>query len=210
MIAQVDKEQVPVVALAVNPSRKAHRLPDIAEAKRGVTINTSRRLTQSAVKKVTRDVRHMLRLDDNIEQFYSLVADDNDSNLGNGTPHFAQIRDAFNAHGIGTGYFVGFVHTPLADQPGVSGYPVTATITYTGPVGTLDAGSATLHYSLNSDPYVTATMTSTRHTHTVSANDLGRSNSGDGRVPVMESPEAAWCRPSRGSAFLFAVAGRHV
>ena len=52
----------------------------IAEAKRGVTINTSRRLTQSAVKKVIKDVRHMLRLDDNIEQFYSLVADDTDFN----------------------------------------------------------------------------------------------------------------------------------
>src|SRR6185295_19349272 len=52
----------------------------ISEAKRGVTINTSRRLTQSAVKKVTGDVRHMLRLDDNIEQFYSLVADDTDFN----------------------------------------------------------------------------------------------------------------------------------
>jgi N-glycosylase/DNA lyase len=52
----------------------------IAEAKRGITINTSRRLNQSAGKKVIRDVRHMLRLDDNIEQFYSLVADDNDFN----------------------------------------------------------------------------------------------------------------------------------
>jgi N-glycosylase/DNA lyase len=52
----------------------------IAEAKRGVTINTSRRLNQGASKKVIRDVRHMLRLDDNIEQFYSLVAEDSDFN----------------------------------------------------------------------------------------------------------------------------------
>jgi 3-methyladenine DNA glycosylase/8-oxoguanine DNA glycosylase len=52
----------------------------IAEAKRSVTINTSRRLTQSASKKVIKDVRHMLRLDDNIEQFYSLVANDTDFN----------------------------------------------------------------------------------------------------------------------------------
>ncbi len=52
----------------------------IAEAKRGVTINTSRRLPQSASKKVIKDVRHMLRLDDNIEQFYSLVANDTDFN----------------------------------------------------------------------------------------------------------------------------------
>jgi len=52
----------------------------IAEAKRGVAINTSRRLNQNAVKKVTRDVSHMLRLDDNIEQFYSMVAEDSEFN----------------------------------------------------------------------------------------------------------------------------------
>jgi 3-methyladenine DNA glycosylase/8-oxoguanine DNA glycosylase len=52
----------------------------IAETRRGVTVNTSRRLNQSGSKKVIRDIRHMLRLDDNIEQFYSLVADDNDFN----------------------------------------------------------------------------------------------------------------------------------
>src|SRR5258705_81200 len=46
----------------------------------------------------------------------TLVADDNDHNLGNGTPHFAAINAAFDAHGIGTGHFLNIAHTPLADQ----------------------------------------------------------------------------------------------
>jgi N-glycosylase/DNA lyase len=52
----------------------------IAEGRRSLIINTSRRLNQSATKKVLKDVRHMLRLDDNIEQFYRLVAEDLDFN----------------------------------------------------------------------------------------------------------------------------------
>jgi N-glycosylase/DNA lyase len=48
--------------------------------KRKLLIDTSRRLNQSETKKVVAAVRHMLRLDDNIEEFYRLVADDNDFN----------------------------------------------------------------------------------------------------------------------------------
>lgn len=47
---------------------------------RALVINTSRRLSQGAARKVTETVRHMLRLDDNIEAFYSLIAADNDFN----------------------------------------------------------------------------------------------------------------------------------
>jgi 3-methyladenine DNA glycosylase/8-oxoguanine DNA glycosylase len=47
---------------------------------RALVINTSRRLNQAAVKKVTDTVRHMLRLDDDIEAFYRMIADDNDFN----------------------------------------------------------------------------------------------------------------------------------
>lgn len=47
---------------------------------RALVINTSRRLSQGAARKVTDTVRHMLRLDDNIEAFYSLIAADNDFN----------------------------------------------------------------------------------------------------------------------------------
>src|SRR5206468_11944837 len=45
----------------------------------------------------------------------SLVADDNDGNLVNGTPHDAAIVAAFNAHGIGTGFLLEITHTPPGD-----------------------------------------------------------------------------------------------
>lgn len=43
-----------------------------------------------------------------------LVADDDDGDLGNGTPNFAAIGQAFDAHGIGTTLFLSlsFSHTP--------------------------------------------------------------------------------------------------
>jgi N-glycosylase/DNA lyase len=50
----------------------------ISATTRTLRINTSRRLSQAAVNKVVKDVRHMLRLDDNIEEFYRLLVDDND------------------------------------------------------------------------------------------------------------------------------------
>src|SRR6185295_9487294 len=55
-----------------------------------------------------------------------LIADDNDGNLANGTPHFNQIAAAFGAHGIGTGVFISIAHVPLEDQPTPSPYAVQA------------------------------------------------------------------------------------
>lgn len=52
----------------------------IRATKRALIVDSSRRLSQAATKKVVADVRHMLRLDDNIEAFYRLIADDNDFN----------------------------------------------------------------------------------------------------------------------------------
>ena len=78
-----------------------------------------------------------------------LVADDDDADLANGTPNSAAIIAAFNAHGIGTGFFIDVDHTPLADQPDAAPYPVTADVTYTGPFGALDPGAVTLRYSVN-------------------------------------------------------------
>jgi Zn-dependent metalloprotease len=91
----------------------------------------------------------------------TLIADDNDANLANGTPHFSQIVSSFNAHGIGTGFFVEFIHAPLADNTGTGNYPVTAFVQYTGPVGSLDASSPTLHYSVNGSAYFPVSMTPT-------------------------------------------------
>ena len=52
----------------------------ISSNRRGLIVTTSRRLSQAAAKKVVADVRHMLRLDDNITEFYRLLVSDNDFN----------------------------------------------------------------------------------------------------------------------------------
>jgi N-glycosylase/DNA lyase len=48
--------------------------------KRSVIIETSARLSQAAAKQVANDVRHMLRLDDDMGEFYRLLANDDDFN----------------------------------------------------------------------------------------------------------------------------------
>jgi hypothetical protein len=90
----------------------------------------------------------------------TLVADDDDADLSNGTPHDAEIVAAFNAHGIGTTAFMDISHTPLADQPGGGPYPVTATVSYTGPVGGM-AGAPALHYAYNNGPFQSVAMSPT-------------------------------------------------
>ncbi|MGH9871184.1 MAG: DNA-3-methyladenine glycosylase family protein [Pyrinomonadaceae bacterium] len=52
----------------------------ISATKRVLVINASRRLSQAATRKVVADVRHMLRLDDDIADFYRLLATDTDFN----------------------------------------------------------------------------------------------------------------------------------
>src|SRR5258705_12377879 len=52
----------------------------ISSTRRALRVNPSRRLSQAAAKKVVADVRHMLRLDDNITAFYRLLVEDNDFN----------------------------------------------------------------------------------------------------------------------------------
>ena len=52
----------------------------ISATKRALVIKTSRRLNQAATKRVVSDVRHMLRLDDNIAEFYRIIAADSDFN----------------------------------------------------------------------------------------------------------------------------------
>ena len=89
----------------------------------------------------------------------TLVADDDDADLSNGTPNLAAIVAAFNAHGIGTGFFIDITHTALTDTPDHGPFLVSATINYSGPFGALDASSPTVHYSVNGLPFETATMT---------------------------------------------------
>ncbi len=88
-----------------------------------------------------------------------LIADDDDADLSNGTPHSTAIINAFNAHGIGTGFFINAVHTAI-DDPGSDGpFPVTMTITYGGPIGGFASGK--LYYSANRLPWIAAPLQST-------------------------------------------------
>ena len=64
----LELEDAKPVTITINSTRRALR------------VNTSRRLSQAAAKKVVADVRHMLRLDDNITAFYRLLVADNDFN----------------------------------------------------------------------------------------------------------------------------------
>jgi hypothetical protein len=88
-----------------------------------------------------------------------LVADDDDANLSNGTPHFTDILNVFNNHGIGTAFFLNIAHTALDDQPSNGPYPITALVEYTGPIGALTGVS--LHYSMNGLPYDSVPMSPT-------------------------------------------------
>ena len=50
----------------------------ISEGPRAVTVRLPRSVGKRAIEKITRDVRHMLRLDDDMSQFYDSVARDSD------------------------------------------------------------------------------------------------------------------------------------
>ena len=50
----------------------------ISEGKRAVKVCVARAVGPQAIEKITRDVRHMLRLDDDMTPFYGAVADDPD------------------------------------------------------------------------------------------------------------------------------------
>ncbi|TMQ73664.1 MAG: hypothetical protein E6K81_03560 [Candidatus Eisenbacteria bacterium] len=94
----------------------------------------------------------------------TLVADDDDADLSNGTPHAAQIIAAFNAHGIGTEMFMSLAHTPLADQAGAGPYPVTAVARYQprppANFGGL-SGPPTLHVAVDSGAFQSLPMAPT-------------------------------------------------
>ena len=50
----------------------------ILDGKRAVQVNVTRAVGPKAIEKITRDVRHMLRLDDDMSRFYAVVANDPD------------------------------------------------------------------------------------------------------------------------------------
>jgi Zn-dependent metalloprotease len=61
----------------------------------------------------------------------TLIVDDDDGNLGNGTPHVVEIVQSFNLHGIGSELYYrdSFTHTPLANTTNTTDpYPVSFTL----------------------------------------------------------------------------------
>lgn len=83
----------------------------------------------------------------------TVIADDDDSDLTNGTPHIDQIVAAFNAHGIGTGFWLGIGHDNIADHPGPGPFAIRAAFTYSGPFGDLDVSRCRMHYRVNAGPW---------------------------------------------------------
>jgi len=81
----------------------------------------------------------------------TMIADDDDGNLGNGTPHSNEIIDAFNQHGMGTGLYISlsFVHTPIADtQDTLNAYAIDFHLEGIGITGG-NPDSLFVHYSLD-------------------------------------------------------------
>jgi hypothetical protein len=83
----------------------------------------------------------------------TIIADDNDNDLRNGTPHIPQILAAFAKHNV---TLSGLIHLDVAQLPdqdtGSTPYPVTTTVSYEGPVGEIDTSSLILYYAVNGDP----------------------------------------------------------
>ena len=87
----------------------------------------------------------------------TLVADDDDGNLGNGTPHSAEIVASFDAHGIGSERFFrdSFSHTPIPNTTDTTNSYTALFILEGVPLGGGEPDSVQLIYS--ADNFQTAT-----------------------------------------------------
>jgi len=94
---------------------------------------------------------------------YLFITDDDDAELGNGTPHYDAICLGATNHGFGcppitVGVFI--THTPLGTTTDTVGpYPVTATIYSTA--ASLDSGTLKVFYRVDGGAWSNVTMTST-------------------------------------------------
>ena len=92
---------------------------------------------------------------------WSFLADDDDANLLNGTPHYDQLVVGAVNHGFAYPLFgVVITHTPLANvTDGTAGFDVPAVITST--TGAINATSVTLHYRLDGGSFADVPMPAT-------------------------------------------------
>ncbi len=82
-----------------------------------------------------------------------VAADDDNGDLGDGTPHLCFIMDAFGRHGLGPGgtaKLIELSHTPLGNQSAAAAsYPIDADVVNYGEICGYDIASAALYYSID-------------------------------------------------------------
>ncbi len=107
---------------------------------------------------------HPFYQDDQV--FWTFVADDDDGNLDNGTPHHAIFAEAAENHGydypeVLVGVFVDHVNLPYTGNF-VTGYEAVGTAV-SMPLGgeEIDAGSVTLYYRINEGAFSSISMAAT-------------------------------------------------
>ena len=92
----------------------------------------------------------------------TLVADDDNGNLGDQTPHWNEIVAAFNAHGIGPSLYLTISHGGTSDvAAGVNPIAITASVASSSGLFPVDTGSVELVYSVDGGTDVVLPMTNT-------------------------------------------------
>jgi hypothetical protein len=86
-----------------------------------------------------------------------LVADDDNGNLADGTPHDDTIHSVFNARGLGSGLFLNVQQSEPLDLPSGGPSSISAMITTSSPVGAV--AGADLFWSLDGGLYESTPMT---------------------------------------------------
>jgi len=93
----------------------------------------------------------------------TILTDDNDNDLSNGTPHLNEILAAFKSHNITLSHFIEVNPSQVKDQDtSASSYNINVGASYHGLVGELEDESIKLHYSIdNGKTYKSLSLKST-------------------------------------------------
>jgi len=90
----------------------------------------------------------------------TILADDNDNNQANGTPHLQEILDAFARHGITLSSSIQLALKPIPDQDSlVTSYPVTLTVKNLTGIGSVVENSVKVFYSTDGVNYKSIALT---------------------------------------------------
>ena len=115
-----------------------------------------------------------------------ILADDDDGDLSNGTPHACELVSLLDRHGLGPGPIgvIDFAHAPLGPQASAAtGYPVAFTLSSpTSACADLDPDSVALWYATDARPAPTG------------ADDPDAGDTGDTGLPGDPGGYAGWTR----------------